>query len=218
MHQTLVGWQCQRWDPDPCEQRHAAQRHRRGWRQRDRRARLASLMLDNRARRRREPRRHPCASELGDDRELQDHVSERAMGPGNRHLVLDGKEMSMVEGCTIVGVREGIVTHMTMVDVMHNHIGATSLRVHHDGRDVDGSDQPQRRARRARRSGSSVSTTPSARSSTTRSSARAATRRATRRARASRSRRTSSPRRRSSTTVIASPGGIQAFDGSTVTR
>jgi hypothetical protein len=38
------------------------------------------------------------------------------------------KDMSMVEGCTIVGVREGIVTHMTMVDVMHNHIGATSLR------------------------------------------------------------------------------------------
>ena len=38
------------------------------------------------------------------------------------------KEMSMVEGCTIVGVREGIVTHMTMVDVSHNHIGATSLR------------------------------------------------------------------------------------------
>jgi hypothetical protein len=38
------------------------------------------------------------------------------------------KEMSMVEGCTIVGVREGIVTHMTMVDVTHNHIGATSLR------------------------------------------------------------------------------------------
>jgi hypothetical protein len=38
------------------------------------------------------------------------------------------KEMSMVEGCTIVGVREGIVTHMTMVDVTHNHIGATTLR------------------------------------------------------------------------------------------
>lgn len=38
------------------------------------------------------------------------------------------KEMSMVEGCTIVGVREGIVTHMSMVDVMHNRIGATSLR------------------------------------------------------------------------------------------
>ena len=38
------------------------------------------------------------------------------------------KEMSMVDGCTIVGVREGIVTHMTMVDVTHNHIGATSLR------------------------------------------------------------------------------------------
>ena len=38
------------------------------------------------------------------------------------------KEMSMVERCTIVGVREGIVTHMTMVDVEHNRIGETSLR------------------------------------------------------------------------------------------
>jgi hypothetical protein len=38
------------------------------------------------------------------------------------------KEMSMVEGCTIVGVREGIVTHMVMIDVMHNKIGETSLR------------------------------------------------------------------------------------------
>jgi hypothetical protein len=38
------------------------------------------------------------------------------------------KQMSMVEGCTIVGVREGIVTHMTMVDVEHNRIGDTSLR------------------------------------------------------------------------------------------
>lgn len=38
------------------------------------------------------------------------------------------KEMSMVEGCTIVGVREGVVTHMTMVDVSHNHIGDTTLR------------------------------------------------------------------------------------------
>jgi hypothetical protein len=38
------------------------------------------------------------------------------------------KAMSKVDGCTIVGVREGIVTHMTMVDVTHNHIGATTLR------------------------------------------------------------------------------------------
>jgi hypothetical protein len=38
------------------------------------------------------------------------------------------KEMSMVNGCTIVGTREGIVTHMTMVDVTHNRIGATTLR------------------------------------------------------------------------------------------
>lgn len=38
------------------------------------------------------------------------------------------KQMSMVEGCTIVGVREGIVTHMSMVDIAHNKIGDTSLR------------------------------------------------------------------------------------------
>lgn len=38
------------------------------------------------------------------------------------------KQMSMVSGCTIVGVREGIVTHMAMVDVTHNHIGGTTLR------------------------------------------------------------------------------------------
>ncbi len=38
------------------------------------------------------------------------------------------KQMSMVNGCTIVGVREGIVTHMTMVDVTHNKIGDTAMR------------------------------------------------------------------------------------------
>ena len=38
------------------------------------------------------------------------------------------KEMSMVEGCTIDGVREGIVTHMIMADLRHNHISNTTLR------------------------------------------------------------------------------------------
>jgi parallel beta-helix repeat protein len=38
------------------------------------------------------------------------------------------KQMSMVEDCTIVGVREGVVTHMTMVDVRNNQIGDTTLR------------------------------------------------------------------------------------------
>ncbi|HEX4527484.1 MAG TPA: right-handed parallel beta-helix repeat-containing protein [Gaiellaceae bacterium] len=38
------------------------------------------------------------------------------------------KQMSMVEGCTIVGVREGVVSHMTMVDVRNNQIGDTTLR------------------------------------------------------------------------------------------
>jgi hypothetical protein len=38
------------------------------------------------------------------------------------------KEMSMVEGCTIHGVREGIVTHWTMADLRHNHVSDTTLR------------------------------------------------------------------------------------------
>jgi hypothetical protein len=38
------------------------------------------------------------------------------------------KQMSMVDGCRIEGVREGVVTHMTMVDVHDNRIGDTSLR------------------------------------------------------------------------------------------
>jgi hypothetical protein len=38
------------------------------------------------------------------------------------------KEMSMVSGCTIDGVREGIVTHWTMADIRGNHISGTALR------------------------------------------------------------------------------------------
>ncbi|HWJ32159.1 MAG TPA: right-handed parallel beta-helix repeat-containing protein [Gaiellaceae bacterium] len=38
------------------------------------------------------------------------------------------KSMSMVEGCTISGVREGIVTHWTMADLKHNHVSNTTLR------------------------------------------------------------------------------------------
>jgi parallel beta-helix repeat protein len=36
--------------------------------------------------------------------------------------------MSMVEHCTISGVREGIVTHFSQVDVMHNDVSDTTLR------------------------------------------------------------------------------------------
>jgi parallel beta-helix repeat protein len=38
------------------------------------------------------------------------------------------KQMSMIEGCTITGVREGIVTHWVMADIKHNHVSGTSLR------------------------------------------------------------------------------------------
>jgi parallel beta-helix repeat protein len=38
------------------------------------------------------------------------------------------RAMSMVENCDISGVREGIVTHFTMVDVKHNHVSDTTLR------------------------------------------------------------------------------------------
>jgi Right handed beta helix region len=39
-----------------------------------------------------------------------------------------GRPMSMVMGCMIVGVREGISTHSSMVDVMNNHVVGTSVR------------------------------------------------------------------------------------------
>ena len=38
------------------------------------------------------------------------------------------REMSMVEDCTISGVREGIVTHFSQVDVKRNHVSDTALR------------------------------------------------------------------------------------------
>jgi parallel beta-helix repeat protein len=38
------------------------------------------------------------------------------------------KQMSMIEHCTITGVREGIVLHMGMVDVEHNTISDTTFR------------------------------------------------------------------------------------------
>jgi Right handed beta helix region len=34
--------------------------------------------------------------------------------------------MSMVEGCTIVGGQEGITTHSSMTDVMHNDVSRTT--------------------------------------------------------------------------------------------
>jgi hypothetical protein len=39
-----------------------------------------------------------------------------------------GRDMSMISNCTIAGVREGIVTHSSAVDVMDNHIVDTTLR------------------------------------------------------------------------------------------
>jgi hypothetical protein len=39
-----------------------------------------------------------------------------------------GRSMSMVSGCTISGTREGIATHSSMVDVMHNHVIGTTER------------------------------------------------------------------------------------------
>jgi hypothetical protein len=39
-----------------------------------------------------------------------------------------GRPMSMVSNCTIVGVREGIATHSSMVDVMDNHVIGTKVR------------------------------------------------------------------------------------------
>jgi parallel beta-helix repeat protein len=37
-------------------------------------------------------------------------------------------EMSMVEGCTVTGGQEGIVTHSVMADIVDNHVAGTSMR------------------------------------------------------------------------------------------
>jgi Right handed beta helix region len=39
-----------------------------------------------------------------------------------------GRPMSMVDGCTVSGTREGISTHSATVDVMNNHVMGTSER------------------------------------------------------------------------------------------
>jgi hypothetical protein len=39
-----------------------------------------------------------------------------------------GRPMSMVDGCTIAGTREGIATHSSMVSVMNNHVVGTTVR------------------------------------------------------------------------------------------
>ena len=115
----------------------------------------------------------------------------------------------MVEGCTIVGVREGIVTHMSMVDVTHNHIGATTPARDHDGRDVDGHAITHNDVLGAHGVGIICldhseceiehNTVVGTRTDATGDP----------RAPASRSRRTTSRRRRSkNNTIIASPGGV----------
>ncbi len=39
-----------------------------------------------------------------------------------------GRPMSMIDSCTIVGTREGISTHSSMVDVTNNHVIGTTVR------------------------------------------------------------------------------------------
>ncbi len=128
------------------------------------------------------------------------------------------KEMSMVEGCTIVGVREGIVTHMTMVDVMHNHIGATSLRaitmgemsmgaINHN--DVLGAHGVGIICLDHSECSIEHNTIVGTRTDPTGDSSRAGV---------AIEAHFFAKAKVKNNTVIASPGGVQAFDGSTVTR
>ena len=61
-----------------------------------------------------------------------DHCSITApRGPLSTGILISysmGRPMSMVSKCTIVGVREGIATHSSMVDVMDNHVIGTTER------------------------------------------------------------------------------------------
>ena len=128
-----------------------------------------------------------------------------------------GRPMSMVSGCTIAGTREGIATHSSMVDVMGNHVvgttergillgemsmdmasknvveGAEGHRDHlHGSLDVRHRAQHDRGRDGRRRPESD-------------------------RGRESRSSRSSTREAQvAHNTVIASPGGVQAFDNSTI--
>jgi hypothetical protein len=61
-----------------------------------------------------------------------DHCSVTAPASGLATGVLIsysiGRPMSMISNCTIVGTREGISTHSSMVDVMGNHVIGTTVR------------------------------------------------------------------------------------------
>ncbi len=63
---------------------------------------------------------------------MVDHCSVTApAGPLTTGVLISysmGRPMSMVSRCTIVGVREGISTHSSMVDVMDNHVIGTTVR------------------------------------------------------------------------------------------
>jgi len=63
---------------------------------------------------------------------MVDHCSVTAPdGPLTTGVLISysmGRPMSMVSRCTIVGVREGISTHSSMVDVMDNHVIGTTVR------------------------------------------------------------------------------------------
>ncbi|HEY0415286.1 MAG TPA: right-handed parallel beta-helix repeat-containing protein [Gaiellaceae bacterium] len=62
---------------------------------------------------------------------IEDCVVSAPGGPWVQGIDLSfamDKTMSMVEGCSISGVREGIVTHWMMVDLRRNHVSRTTLR------------------------------------------------------------------------------------------
>ena len=46
--------------------------------------------------------------------------------------------MSMVEGCTVIGGMEGITTHSSMTEIMHDRVSGTEMRGISVDRDVDG--------------------------------------------------------------------------------
>jgi parallel beta-helix repeat protein len=52
----------------------------------------------------------------------------RPFGQGIDISYTMGYGMSMVDGCTVVGGMDGIVTHVTMSEIAHNHVSRTGMR------------------------------------------------------------------------------------------
>ena len=130
---------------------HDQKRHRRGRRERDRDRRRAQRHARRREDLRSAARRSPRTPVFRFDQKLPIHSPAGDYAQGIDISFGFDLAASSVEDCTVIGGREGIVTHFAHVRVADNRVTGTSLRALDADRDVDGGGGGKRRSRFARR-------------------------------------------------------------------